>query len=256
MEKNNIRKTVGRALLLLFFLLSHNPTSSSQQSIHPDQTFSRTPTPSPPFRPLSSSTRASLRQILLGVLLGSLTGAFSSIIFLFLIRLFLLLANRTPILKGPVTFSPKISPKALKSVVSVNVGSPQILGSFPNGKYLKLALDSQITVAVKVFESIRSNGAPRSSSSWKRRVQRELELLAKVNHTNVMSLRAYIHDRDRLSLVFDYSPNGSLHDAMKRVRSEELQLVWGIKASDCGRDGEGTEVSALLNVTQEFCIII
>lgn len=65
-----------------------------------------------------------------------------------------------------------------------------------------------------------------TSSSAKRRLQRELELLARVKHRNVMSLRAYVREQERLFLVYDYIPSGSLEDAMKRVRSGQLSLGW------------------------------
>lgn len=51
-------------------------------------------------------------------------------------------------------------------------------------------------------------------------------MLARVKHRNVMSLRAYIRDHDRFSLVYDYVPGGSLEDVMKRVRSQQTTLGW------------------------------
>ncbi|XP_020580126.1 inactive leucine-rich repeat receptor-like protein kinase CORYNE isoform X2 [Phalaenopsis equestris] len=105
-----------------------------------------------------------------------------------------------------------------------------MIGSSPNGKYLKFPLNSEVTVAVKVLESACSSGSPGpTSNSWKRKVQRELELLAKVSHRNVMSLRAYVRDHDRFSLVYDYVSNGSLEDAMKRVRLNQLRLGWEMR---------------------------
>ncbi|KAG0480879.1 hypothetical protein HPP92_011737 [Vanilla planifolia] len=213
------RKSIRKALEIksVFLLFSFSQIS---------ETLSHTTSPSPP-----SSSTANLRRILLGVLFGSLTGGFASIVFLLSIRFFVLFANRIPILDGPVTFSSKISVKTLKSVISDYSGSPQLLGSNPNGKYLKFVLDNQLTVAVKMMlEPNCSKGSPRKNlGPWKREVQRELELLAKVNHRNVMSLRAYIRDSDRLSLVYDYIPNGSLDDAMKRLRSDKLLFGWELR---------------------------
>ncbi|KAE8801964.1 Protein BRASSINOSTEROID INSENSITIVE 1 [Hordeum vulgare] len=61
-----------------------------------------------------------------------------------------------------------------------------------------------------------------------RRVQRQLELLARVRHLAVYSsytqgLKAYVRDADRLSLVYDFVPGGSLED---RVRSQQVSLSW------------------------------
>ncbi|CAI0381416.1 unnamed protein product [Linum tenue] len=44
-----------------------------------------------------------------------------------------------------------------------------------------------------------------------------------------MSLRAYIREPDRFSLVYDYVPTGSLQDAMDRVRQSQLQLSWEVR---------------------------
>lgn len=229
MEKKSFRKTLVVQYLVWLFYFMFKITETSSFSPSPDSAFS--PSSSSPSYVPPSSRGASLRRILLGMLFGSLTGAFASIIFLFSIRLFLLFANRTPILKGPVIFSPKISPKSLKVVFSGdNDESPQMLGSSPNGKYFKVPLNSDATVAVKVLESACSSGSPGpNSNSWKRKVQRELELLAKVSHRNVMSLRAYVRDHDRFSLVYDYISNGSLADAMKRVRLSQLRLGWELR---------------------------
>ncbi|KAJ6823736.1 putative inactive leucine-rich repeat receptor-like protein kinase CORYNE [Iris pallida] len=41
-----------------------------------------------------------------------------------------------------------------------------------------------------------------------------------------MSLKAYSRGQDRFFLVYDYVPNGSLEDAMKRVRAGHLELGW------------------------------
>ncbi|KAK8964750.1 Inactive leucine-rich repeat receptor-like protein kinase CORYNE [Platanthera guangdongensis] len=219
---------VAFRFLLCFLLLCKIPKTSSSAPPPPDVTFSHSPSSSPPYNHLPSSTHANLRRILLGILFGCITGAFASIIFLFSIRLFLFFTNRTPILKGPVIFYPKISPKTLKVNFSGNPDPSQVLGSIPNGKYyFKLQLNSELTVAVKVLQTSYSSGSPGpNSNSWKRKVQRELELLAKVSHRNVMSLRAYVRDHDRFSLVYDFIPNGSLDDAMKRVRLNQLRLGW------------------------------
>lgn len=63
----------------------------------------------------------------------------------------------------------------------------------------------------------------------KRRIQQELELLATLRDRNLMSLRAYIREHDRFSLVYDYMPSGSLEDTMNRVRENQLQLSWEIR---------------------------
>uniref|UniRef100_A0A6V7QTV2 Protein kinase domain-containing protein n=1 Tax=Ananas comosus var. bracteatus TaxID=296719 RepID=A0A6V7QTV2_ANACO len=157
-------------------------------------------------------------------LFGSITGFVFALIVLFLVHLFVLYANRTPVLKGPVVFSPQISPKPLRLALSGEIPSTQLLGLSSNGKYYKLALDNELTVAVKWLEP---NCFPLpNSNSEKRRVQQKLEWLARVKHRNVMSMRAYFREKDRFLLVYDYNPSGSLEDLMKKVRSQQVSIGW------------------------------
>ncbi|CAI9093079.1 OLC1v1028487C1 [Oldenlandia corymbosa var. corymbosa] len=135
-------------------------------------------------------------------------------------------SNPTPILKGPVVFSPKIPPNTLQLALS---SETQLLGSSPNGNYFKAVLDNGLTVAIKRLEPFEPSSPEIQSKSLKRKVQQELEMLAGLKHRNLMSLRAYIRELDRLCLVYDYVPNGSLEDAMRKVRDNQLQLSWEIR---------------------------
>ncbi|XP_024987451.1 inactive leucine-rich repeat receptor-like protein kinase CORYNE isoform X2 [Cynara cardunculus var. scolymus] len=77
---------------------------------------------------------------------------------------------------------------------------------------------------VKKLEPFETEAHQRKSV--KRRIQRELEILASLRHRHLMSLRAYVCESYRLCLVYDYVPMGSLEDAMKRAKENELQLGW------------------------------
>lgn len=125
-------------------------------------------------------------------------------------------------------FSPKITPKSLHAALANGI---QLLGSDPNGKYYKMVLDNGLVVAVKRLGSLEGNGgSPEAATkSVKRRLQKELELLAGLRDRNLMSLRAYVRESDEFSLVYDYMPNGSLDDVMNKVRAEELELGWEIR---------------------------
>ncbi|KAJ0969262.1 hypothetical protein J5N97_022139 [Dioscorea zingiberensis] len=224
-----------KTLTLILFLLSQIQKPSSSQPLHSDPIFSQSPTPPPTsMLPNNTTTNTSssthLRRILLGILFGSLTGLFASIVFIFLIRLFILFANRTPILKGPVIFSPRISPKSLQPAIASQCQSTNLLGSSTVGQYYRVVLDDSFVVAVKRIENNCTGASPmRHSNALKRQVQRELELLAKVKHKNVMSLRAYVRDHDRFSLIYDYIPSGSLEDVMKKLRSQQLSIGWEVR---------------------------
>lgn len=167
-----------------------------------------------------------LRRIGLSILLGVLTGLICALLFACLIRFIVHYMRRTPILRGPVIFSPKIAPRTLQLALS---SENQLLGSSANGRYYKTVLDNGLTVAVKRLEPFENCSLEAQNKSVKGRIQQQLEMLASLRHRNLMSLRAYIWETDRYSLVYDYMPNGSLEDAMKRVRDNQLQLGWEVR---------------------------
>ncbi|KAL3818739.1 hypothetical protein ACJIZ3_004644 [Penstemon smallii] len=170
------------------------------------------------FEPPNFKNR--FRRISLSILLGIITGFIFALVFAFLVRCFIKYINKTPILKGPVVFSPKIPPKTLKSALE---NEPQLLGSSPNGKYYKTVLDNGLTVAVKRLEPFEDCV---KNKAMKRKIQRDFEMLAGLRHRNLMSLRAYVRESGGYSLVYDYVPMGSLDDVMKRVRENQLELKW------------------------------
>lgn len=208
-------------LLLLFpvFCLHHPTVTVFCQDIT-NKKFSPEP-PSPSTLP--PHFKNGLRRIILSVALGILTGLIGALLFACLVRSFLRYINRTPILRGPVIFSPKIDPKTLQSALAIE---NQLLGSSLSGKYYRTVLDNGLTIAVKRLEPFSESGSPEQRKSVKRRIQEELEVLASLRDRNLMSLRAYVREHDRFSLVYDYVPNGSLEDAMNRVRENRLQLGW------------------------------
>ncbi|KAF7025554.1 hypothetical protein CFC21_037725 [Triticum aestivum] len=235
----NPTKTLA-TLLLLVLLLADLPLCASQPPLH-SQPLPATQSPAAPLPPpqprgprAQAGGAARLRRIALGVLLGSLAGFILSLAFLYAIRVAVLHAGNAPaVARGPVSFTPQISPKSLQCALP----SARPLARGPRGTYHKLDLDGDLTVAVKVLDLAAAAGASPSpspspsrpasgSKSDMRRVQRQLELLARVRHLNVMSLKAYVRDADRLSLVYDFVPGGSLEDVMKRVRSQQVSLSW------------------------------
>ncbi|XP_044978209.1 inactive leucine-rich repeat receptor-like protein kinase CORYNE [Hordeum vulgare subsp. vulgare] len=234
----NPAKTLAATLLLLALLAVVLPLCASQPPLH-SQPLPATQSPAAPLPPpqprvphAQAGGAARLRRIALGVLLGSLAGFLLSLAFLYAIRVAVLHAGNTPaVARGPVSFTPQISPKSLQCALP----SARPLARGPRGTYHKLDLDGDLTVAVKMLDLAAASRAEASPSpsrpasgsrSDMRRVQRQLELLARVRHLNVMSLKAYVRDADRLSLVYDFVPGGSLEDVMKRVRSQQVSLSW------------------------------
>ncbi|KAM1609444.1 hypothetical protein FF1_021563 [Malus domestica] len=202
-------------LLLLVLVLCCRQEAVQSQEIEP---------PSPVKHPHSKNEH---QRIILSIVLGVLTGLICAILTALLVRCFVRYISRTPILKGPVIFSPKIDPKTLQLALA---SENQLLGSSPIGKYCRTVLDNGLIIAVKQLGPFSECGTPEAQSkAAKRRIQQELEVLAGLRHRHLMSLRAYVREHDRFSLVYDFVPNGSLEDAMNRVRETELQLSWEVR---------------------------
>nr|ALS40437.1 leucine-rich repeat receptor-like protein kinase CORYNE [Dimocarpus longan] len=227
MENNNTRREIcilqksrktSTVVLLLFMILwFHCATVECEERLIKSPSASR-----------PSEFRNGIRRIIISVVLGVLTGLVSAFVVACLIRFFVGYMNRTPILKGPVTFSPKIDPKTLQLALA---NENQLLGSSPDGKYYRTVLDNGLTIAVRRLEPFVSGSPERhnNSKSVKRKIQQELEVLASLRHRNLMSLRAYVRESNRFYLVYDYVQTGSLEDAMNRVRENQLQLGWEVR---------------------------
>ena len=80
--------------------------------------------------------------------------------------------------------------------------SAEMLGKGGFGTAYKAVLDDGNVVAVKRLKDAHIGG--------KREFEQHMELLGRLRHPNVVSLRAYYFARDEKLLVYDYMPNGSL----------------------------------------------
>lgn len=221
-------------LLALAFLCLCAPPASAQPPLHSEPMATQAPPPPPQSKipRAQAGAAAHLRRLALGVLFGSLTGFLLALAFLYAIHVAILHAKNAPaIVRGPISFTPQISPKNLLAALP----SAQLHAHGPHGKYYKVALDNDLTVAVKRLDTANRPEAspsvsPNTSKSNMRRVQRHLETLARVRHQNVMALKAYVREPDCLSLVYDFVPGGSLEDVMKRVRSQQVSLSWDARS--------------------------
>nr|XP_043623212.1 inactive leucine-rich repeat receptor-like protein kinase CORYNE [Erigeron canadensis] len=192
---------------------------------------------------VNSTSREKRGVLLKSILLGSTSGLGCALVCALLIRcIFIYIINRVPILRGPVVFSPSISPKSLQAALVSNQlvhlgGGPSSLNNNNaqeggGGKYYKATLlDNGFTVAVKKLPPFDVN-----HNKTRRRMQRDLEILAGLRHRHLLTLRAYLYDEDtgsgsgsgRFCLVYDYVPSGSLEDAMKpRTDNGLLMLQMG-----------------------------
>ena len=80
--------------------------------------------------------------------------------------------------------------------------SAEMLGKGGFGTAYKAVLDDGNVVAVKRLKDAQVGG--------KREFEQHMELLGRLRHPNVVSLRAYYFAREEKLLVYDYMPNGSL----------------------------------------------
>ncbi|KAF8399090.1 hypothetical protein HHK36_014956 [Tetracentron sinense] len=80
--------------------------------------------------------------------------------------------------------------------------SAEMLGKGGFGTAYKAILDDGNVVAVKRLKEAQIGG--------KREFEQQMEVLGRLRHSNVVSLKAYYYTRDEKLLVYDYMPNGSL----------------------------------------------
>ncbi|XP_057542168.1 inactive leucine-rich repeat receptor-like protein kinase CORYNE [Amaranthus tricolor] len=164
-----------------------------------------------------------VKRVVLSIFSGLISGFIAAIMVAIMIRCFVQYINRAPILKGPVVFSPKIDPKTLRIALE---NENQLIGSSSNGTYYRTSLDNGLNIAVKRLEPFEIGSPETHNKALKRKLQQELQVLAGLRHRHLMSLRAYVRESDRFSLVYDYMPTGSLEDAMNKVRSNQVQMGW------------------------------
>ncbi|XP_038906785.1 inactive leucine-rich repeat receptor-like protein kinase CORYNE [Benincasa hispida] len=175
-----------------------------------------------PF-PKTSHFKYGFQRILLSVALGVVTGLTAAFLSVLFIRSLLDYLNRTPLLEGPLIFCPKIDAHALQSAL---LNQTQLLGSSssPNGKCYRAILANGFTVTVKRLEPIQCG-----RRETRRRMQQQMAVLGGLKHRNVMSLRAYVSEIGSCCLVYDFVATGSLEDAMRKVRENQLELKWEVR---------------------------
>ncbi|XP_020098559.1 probable LRR receptor-like serine/threonine-protein kinase At1g05700 isoform X2 [Ananas comosus] len=86
--------------------------------------------------------------------------------------------------------------------------------------YLENETEKNVTeVTVKVCHEISSQGT--------KQLHAEAESLTHVFHKNLVSLVGYCMDGDKLGLVYEYMPQGSLHDHLRGTSGVFRALNWG-----------------------------
>ncbi|KAJ8552114.1 hypothetical protein K7X08_028557 [Anisodus acutangulus] len=95
--------------------------------------------------------------------------------------------------------------KGFNKVDDLLKASAEMLGKGSVGTSYKVAiLDSGDVVVKRVIEKLKKM----------KDVDGFLRLIGNLRHTNVVSLRAYYYSKEELLLVYDFHPNGSLHNLL------------------------------------------
>ncbi|CAA6665314.1 unnamed protein product [Spirodela intermedia] len=90
--------------------------------------------------------------------------------------------------------------------------SAEMLGKGGYGTAYKAVLDDGSAVAVKRLREAAGGAGAQSSSSavGRREFEQHMDILGRLRHPHLVSLRAYYYARDEKLLVYDYMPDGSL----------------------------------------------
>ncbi|KAJ8747343.1 hypothetical protein K2173_012923 [Erythroxylum novogranatense] len=104
--------------------------------------------------------------------------------------------------------------------VTNNFSKDRLLGTGGYGEVYKGILEDGTIVAVKCAKLGNVKGTEQ--------VINEVRILCQVNHRNLVSLLGCCVDLDQPIMVYEYIPNGALHDHLqsRRGRGERAQLSW------------------------------
>ena len=94
--------------------------------------------------------------------------------------------------------------------------SAEMLGKGGFGTAYKAVLDDGNVVAMKRLKDAQIGG--------KTQFEQHMAVLGRINHVNVVNLRAYYFAREEKLLVYDYMPNGSLFWLLHGTVSSSLHL--------------------------------
>ncbi|KAH7442476.1 hypothetical protein KP509_03G090700 [Ceratopteris richardii] len=101
--------------------------------------------------------------------------------------------------------------------------SAEMLGKGSFGTTYKAVLEDGYAVSVKRLKEI--------NPSETREFEQHMELVGRLDHPNVVPLRAYYSAKDEKLLVYDYMPNGSLHTLLHGNRGPgRTPLDWTARA--------------------------
>ncbi|KAG9137397.1 hypothetical protein Leryth_026601 [Lithospermum erythrorhizon] len=121
--------------------------------------------------------------------------------------------------------------------------SAEMLGKGGFGTAYKAVLDDGNVVAVKRLKDFSVNG--------RREFEQHMEVLGRLRHPNLVSLKAYYFARDEKLMVYDYMPNGNLYWLLHGNRGPgRTPLDWNTRLKIAA--GAGLGVASIHNSCQSL----
>lgn len=103
-----------------------------------------------------------------------------------------------------------------------NFNDQYIIGKGGQGKVYKATLSPDRVYAVKMFTLGEGKGGRRG-------MMREIQTIGLLQHQNVMKLENFWFRKNYGLILFNYMPNGSLHDVLHETNSPSVPLPWNIR---------------------------
>ncbi|MCE3052179.1 hypothetical protein HAX54_051755 [Datura stramonium] len=172
------------------------------------------------FPPLGGGKSRTNRGIVVGIVLGSICAAV--VLLMAIIFVLLKMRRRFHVSKDQPLPNPMriegvkaLGFKELESATN-SFSSTTEIGQGGYGKVYKGILTEGTIVAIK--------RAQQGSLQGEKEFYTEIELLSRVHHRNLVSLVGYCNEGSEQMLVYEFMPNGSLHDLLSARYGERLSL--------------------------------
>jgi len=219
-------------------LQSSAPAPAPGPSYRRNENSSEALAPAPQLQENShNKKRNSKERWAFGMIVGIVMGAISAFVFSFLFRMFLFYIRERPKVQGAVIYSPLIKKTEDLAFLETDEGllSGEPIGRGGSGEVYRARLPYGKEIAIKRIHQVTPNQSDLTEEDTKlldkrrRQIRSELETLGQIRHRNLVALLAYVARPDCHLLVYEYMKNGSLQQALTRVRDGTLELAWPIR---------------------------
>lgn len=114
--------------------------------------------------------------------------------------------------------------KKVWSLVNFEIGRPLGRGKFGN-VYLAREKETKFVLALKVLSKKQVG-----DQGIEHQVRREIEIQSHLRHPNILRMYGFFHDEQRLYMILEYAPGGTLFNALKKdTRFDEKKSAKYIK---------------------------